>query len=84
MKRILIPDTLRKPDNLPLGHWNDLSTQRTFMDNLAKKLKITDRQAWYHITLRTIRKHGGTGLLAKYQNSPSKILATVYSEYPLL
>lgn len=53
------------------------------MDNLAKKLNITEYEEWYKTTYRTIRKHGGGGLLAsKYKNSLSHLLTTVYPEYP--
>lgn len=62
--------------------WVDLSRQRYFMDLIAKKLNITDKHDWYKVTANTLRKHKVGGLLAsKYNNSPSKLLSTVYPEY---
>ncbi len=52
------------------------------MDKLATTLHITRFEDWQQITVSTIRKHGGHQLLAKYNGSPSKLLASVYPEYP--
>ncbi len=54
------------------------------MESIAKKLNITDQEGWYKVTVETLRMHKAGGLLAsKYNNSPSKLLATVFPEYPL-
>ncbi len=68
--------------NAPRKYWHNLSNQRSFMDNLAKKLNITDHQGWYQVTSTVLQHHGGKGLLAHYDFSPSKLLKSVYPEYP--
>ncbi len=60
------------------GHWNDLATQRSFMDDLRHKFNITD---WSVITGEMLKKYGASGLLHKYNYSPSKLLTTLYPEY---
>ncbi len=64
------------------SHWDDIKNQRSFMDNLAKKLQITDHEGWYKITNSVLRKNGAA-LLYKYNGSPFKLLSAVYPEYPL-
>jgi hypothetical protein len=51
------------------------------MNDLAKKLNITDYEGWYTVTNRTIRQHGGHGILNQYSQSVSKALAAIYPEY---
>ncbi len=64
------------------GHWNTTANQRTFMDNLAKKLNITDQEGWYKITVRSLRSNDAGGLLKRYNDSPFKLLSKLYTEYP--
>ncbi len=69
----------------PRNHWKSISNQRKFLDELAKKLNITNINGWYTITKTVLLRHGAGGLLdVRYNNSPSKLLTTVYPEYPLL
>ncbi len=63
------------------GYWNNLTHQRLFLDDLAQNLKISDKESWYKVKWKDFKEHGGIGLLQKYNNSPSKLLSTVYSEY---
>ncbi len=67
--------------NNPRGYWSDTFHQRAFMNELAEKLNITDQEGWYKVTTKSFLQHGGMGLLEKYNNSPSKLLSTVYPEY---
>ncbi len=64
------------------GQWDSVDKQRSFMDNLAKILNITDPTGWYNITAATLKQHGGESILAKHKFSPSALLASVYPEYP--
>ncbi len=53
------------------------------MNSLAKKLNITDPEGWHRVSHNTLQKCGVGGLLAsKYNDSPTKLLAAVYPEYP--
>ncbi len=51
------------------------------MNELGKKLQITDLSGLYNITKTSIANHGGRGLLKRYNNSVSNLLKTVYPEY---
>ncbi len=59
-----------------------MTNQRDFLDRIGKELNVND--GWYTITAKTLRDHGAAGLLKKYNDSPSKLLQTVYPEYPTL
>jgi len=50
------------------------------MDELAKTLGITEREGWYKVTHQKMADHG-VPFLHKYNNSPSKLLQSIYSEY---
>ncbi len=62
--------------------WGNISAQRTFMDDLGKKLNITSQEEWYKLTTPILRFYGGQHLLPVYNYSPSKLLKAVYPEYP--
>ncbi len=66
------------------GYWKNISNQRDFLNELAKKLNITEASGWYTVTKEVLRQHGGSGLLQTYNNSPSKLLTTLFPEYPLI
>ncbi len=52
------------------------------MNKIASKLNITSPEGWFRISQPTLQQHGAGSLLAsKYDNSPSKMLATIYPEY---
>ncbi len=68
--------------NVGKQYWQ-LSAQRSFLDNLAKKLHISRPEDWYKVTSTTLKQYGATGLLKKYNYSPSKLLINVYPEYLL-
>ncbi len=64
------------------GLWDNISYQRDFMDDLAKKLNITQPSRWYTLTSSVLKQNNGSTLLKKYAGSISKLLTTVYPEYP--
>lgn len=63
----------------PKGYWDNIANQRSFMDELTKKLNITDE--WFKITTKALKQHGASRLLQKYDGSPIKLLKTVYPKY---
>ncbi len=67
--------------SLPHSHWDTISNQRTFLENLARKLNIKDHEGWYRITKTALRQYGGSTLLKGYGNIPSRLLASVFPEY---
>ncbi len=59
-----------------------MNNQRSFMDRVAKELNIQDQEGWYKIKWSILEKHGATPLVQhKYNNSPTKLLTSVYPEY---
>ncbi len=71
----------RSPQKYPKGHWDKLSNQKIFLNDLASRLNIKDKSGWYKMTVKSFQQHGAAGLLEKYGNSPSKLLSTVFPEY---
>ncbi len=79
------PNIQNKSSNttrVPSGYWKEFSNHRAFMDDVGKKLNITSSDGWYNITHNKLMKHGASALLQHYSHSPSKLLTTVYPEYP--
>ncbi len=80
-----IPLDVRPNSNIkPLflkANWTDISTQYSFLHAIAKTFNITDHNGWYNVSASSFKKHGGSALLAKYSNSPSKLLCTLFPEY---
>ncbi len=64
--------------------WDQMTNQRSFMDDLAKKLNISSHGGWYSVRGADLKRNGGWGLLQKYNGSTSKLLMTIYPEYPLM
>ncbi len=62
--------------------WGNISYQRHFMDDLAKKLNITSKSEWYKVTWSTLKQYGGSELLRIYDYSPMELFKTIYPEYP--
>ncbi len=62
-------------------HWDNTSNQRSFMEDLAKRLNINDQEGWYSISSKSVQEHGGLGLLKKYNHSISNIMEGVFPEY---
>ena len=54
---------------------------RTFLDKLGKQLGFNQMNDWYNITGKDIKENGGSGLLSKYGNSPSKLIMSIYSNH---
>ncbi len=63
---------------------NDISTQAALMNELAKRLDITNNNEWYKIPLLSFKKFGGNTLLSLYRNSLPDLLKAVYPEYLFL
>ncbi len=69
---------------VPRGHWDDISNQRAFMDELAKKLNIHDKEDWYKVSVKMVKQCGGAGVLSKYKDSVIELITSVYKEYPII
>ena len=67
----------------PRNHWASIDNQRSFMDELAKKLGFGEgeREGWYKVSHQTLLDHGGRQILAHHNDSLPIILAAVYPDY---
>ncbi len=64
--------------------WGNISHQRSFLENLAKKLNVNSKEDWYKVTTSTLKQHGGSELLRVYKGALYKVLVNVYPEYLIL
>ncbi len=58
-----------------------IKEQRSFMDDIASELNITNKEGWYNVDSKILIQHGATPLLKKYNGSVTKLLSTLYPEY---
>src|ERR1700722_12949120 len=60
--------------------WNKIN-EGNFLNELGKQLEFNKMNDWYNITACDIINGGGSGLLNKYGNSPSKLIMSIYSNH---
>ncbi len=76
---------------VPKGYWEDMKNQRTFMEKVAKKLRIEKEcswlrcvdiktvKDWYSVSVKQFHRAGGAGLLSsQYSGSLIRALQTIY------
>jgi hypothetical protein len=76
------PWNFTKFQSKPKHYWESDDNQREFMDQLGKQLGFKDMDDWYNLTLHEIDENRGSGLLEKYNRSPSKLVMSTYFNYP--
>jgi hypothetical protein len=65
------------------GLWEDTENHKRYVRWLGKRLKYTTIEDWYKITVSIIESNYGGGLLQSYYNgSPSRLIISVYRDYP--
>jgi hypothetical protein len=64
-----------------MKYWNNESNQREFMDDLGRNLNFVSMDDWYKLSVRIMNDHGGARLLDIYNNSPSKLLQSIYPNH---
>ena len=64
--------------NCPHGFWMDISTQKVFLNQLSKDLKIKKSRDWGLVTHDQINSYGGSSLLNYYKGSLFNVLQIVY------
>lgn len=69
-------------DNMPRGLWDNVQIQNDFVHHLARELKVNRMEDWYQVSQAQICQSGGSGLLLRYQMSPSKMITSLLPEYP--
>lgn len=73
---------LHQFERVPKGHWDVKENQREFMNWLGKELGFEQMDDWYKLSLKEIQEKGGSTLAVKYENSPSKLMQSVYPQHP--
>jgi hypothetical protein len=64
-------------------HWRDLAYHREVVHNMSKELQIKSLDDWYKVKTKDILSQPkGKMLLKAYSFSITKMLKTVYPEYP--
>lgn len=77
------PWKLWKFTHVPNNFWNRKENQLEYMNWLAKELKLTSMEDWYHVSVQEFKDNYGYGLLGwKYGCTPSALITSVYSNYP--
>lgn len=64
--------------NIPAEFWENPLNRQMFCDDFAKQFGITNFTDWYRVDTLSISKHGGSGLLRKFNNSLFELLKDVY------
>jgi len=81
--RCVLPEMewkLWKFSKIPRFLWNDLSTQRQFLIDVEREMKMRTSCDWYKVSVLDIRRLGGGHLLLKYDNSVSNLVVSVVPE----
>ena len=66
---------------VPDGYWKDEKNHRNFIENLGKHLEIQSLEDWYKITSKSIIDFGGKSLLKFYNDSPIKLITTLFPNH---
>lgn len=67
-------------DPLPQGFWTSSANRRWFLDHFRELMSLQPEQ-WYRIRPHHIRRQGGDGLLAHYQDCVASLVMTEYPEH---
>jgi hypothetical protein len=68
----------------PQHFWNNDSNVREYVEWLEKDLGITSREQWYPVSVRTIKKKYGAGLINGLGDSVCELVMKVYPEHAWL
>eukprot|EP00026_Physarum_polycephalum_P004891 Phypoly_transcript_04915.p1 GENE.Phypoly_transcript_04915~~Phypoly_transcript_04915.p1 ORF type:complete len:380 (+),score=56.44 Phypoly_transcript_04915:692-1831(+) len=66
---------------LPQGYWQDATNREKFMIWLSNKLNYKNMSDWYKITVHNFVENGGAGLLAVYNQKPSKAVMEIFNSH---
>eukprot|EP01118_Nematostelium_gracile_P002202 TRINITY_DN12432_c0_g1_i1.p1 TRINITY_DN12432_c0_g1~~TRINITY_DN12432_c0_g1_i1.p1 ORF type:complete len:374 (-),score=47.94 TRINITY_DN12432_c0_g1_i1:428-1549(-) len=72
---------LHKFSSRPRRMLHDIKSQRDFLDQKAKELKIMKMEDWYNITRAQFCEKGVGGLLSSYHNSRSKMITCIFTDH---
>tara|TARA_B100000424_G_scaffold232127_1_gene194730 strand:+ start:235 stop:1836 length:1602 start_codon:yes stop_codon:yes gene_type:complete len=67
------------------NYWDDKENHKIYADWLGKKLGYKTKEDWYKITKKIVYNNYGGGLLnGYYNNTPSKFIQNIFTEYKWL
>jgi hypothetical protein len=72
---------MHKSSKFPNGYWDIHENRLNYMTWLQQKLKFQNMSDWYNIKTDDFIQNGGKTLLKKYNDSPLRVLMSVYPEY---
>src|SRR5690242_7762685 len=69
-------------DKRPLReHWINKDLHKCLLDWLGDQLGYKSMDDWYNLSSKDIIRYGGQWMLQYYNNSPSKVLQSIYSDH---
>lgn len=72
--------SMQWPAKQPSGHWLSLENRKRFLDDLSSAHGVKSDEDWQRVSLDDVRKAGGGGFLAHYNNSLRAALLDVYGD----
>lgn len=67
---------------VPANYWENVETQKKFVEWLSQELKIEQLDSWYDVSVETVAEKGGAMLLEQqHHNSLFRLLRTVYPDH---
>ena len=63
------------------GFFLSIENQREVLEKIGGKLGVKSPSDWYNINLQSIKKQGGRKILSLYNDSPIKLLTTIYPDF---
>ena len=74
-------DLIMADPNKPKGFWSKIKNQKEFLEWMSKQLGFQTINDWHKLTHEKFIRYGGSGLLSRYGNSPSKVLLSLYPNH---
>eukprot|EP01114_Cavostelium_apophysatum_P023739 TRINITY_DN9046_c0_g1_i1.p1 TRINITY_DN9046_c0_g1~~TRINITY_DN9046_c0_g1_i1.p1 ORF type:complete len:1029 (-),score=223.52 TRINITY_DN9046_c0_g1_i1:186-3272(-) len=75
-----IDANIRFANSVQYRKWEDVHSQRKFLEDIEKELNFSDKRDWAKASSSAIIKRGGKRLLDKYNNSIYQLVKNVYSD----
>jgi hypothetical protein len=64
----------------PYSYWQEVRHQKQCLEHIQQQLGFKDVLQWMHVDTQTVKRLGGSGLLAYFGGSLQKVLTSVYPE----
>jgi hypothetical protein len=67
----------------PQGFWSKPINQKTFLQEFQTTMNLKSMEDWQSVRAKDIVKHGGSGLMKRYNGSIRKLLSTLHPQADL-